>query len=151
MLKIISGGQTGVDRAALDVALALGLSCGGYCPRGRKSEDGTIPEKYPLTETKSDEYSERTRLNVQSGDGTLILTTGRADRGTELTMELCSKFNKPFLEIDLTPEKKKADPGEWLSRNKIRVLNVAGNRESNAPGIYKAAFAFLLEQLASLT
>jgi predicted Rossmann-fold nucleotide-binding protein len=87
MLKVISGGQTGVDRAALDAALTLGIHCGGFCPKGRKSEDGTIPEKYPLVETLNDNYSERTERNVKTADGTLILIAGNPDRGTQLTID----------------------------------------------------------------
>lgn len=73
-LKIVSGGQTGVDRAALDVALELGLPCGGWCPKGRKAEDGVIHSRYPLKETPSEEYNERTTWNVRDSDGTLIVS-----------------------------------------------------------------------------
>src|SRR5436305_1193025 len=83
---IFSGGQTGVDRAALDVALELGIPCSGWCPRGRRAEDGTIPPRYPLQETRSLAYPVRTRWNVRDSDGTLILTRGRPDRGTALTI-----------------------------------------------------------------
>src|SRR5947199_5509021 len=85
--NIVSGGQTGVDRAALDVALELGLPCGGWCPRGRRAEDGPIPAHYPLCETRSPIYPVRARWNVRDSDATLILTRGRADRGTALTRE----------------------------------------------------------------
>ena len=144
MLKIISGGQTGVDRAALDVALKLGIQCGGYCPKGRKSEDGTIPEKYPLTETQSDNYPERTELNVKTADATLILIAGNPDRGTQLTIDLCKRHNKPCLVVDLNDEKALADVTSWIQQNNINTLNVAGNRESISPGIYKSAFEFLV-------
>src|SRR6266571_9073801 len=80
--KIVSGGQTGVDRAALDVALELGIPCGGWCPRGRRAEDGIIPERYPLIETPTTAYPQRTERNVRDSDGTLVLTVGRADGGT---------------------------------------------------------------------
>lgn len=143
MLKIISGGQSGVDRAALDAALQLGISCGGYCPKGRKSEDGAIPEKYPLTETKTDNYAERTELNVKQSDGTFILIFGTPDRGTSLTIELCKRFNKPCLVIDLSHEKPGRDIKSWLQHNRISILNVAGNRESISPGIHKKTYEFL--------
>lgn len=81
LLKIISGGQTGVDRAALDVALELGLPCGGWCPRGRRAEDGVIAERYPLTETRSARYAVRTVRNVRAADGTLVLTRGQPSGG----------------------------------------------------------------------
>ena len=144
MLKIISGGQTGVDRAALDFALTHGIHRGGYCPKGRKSEDGTIPEKYPLTETQSDNYPERTELNVKTGDGTLILIAGDPDRGTQLTIDLCKRYNKPCLVIDLNDEKDRVDIKLWIEKNKIGTMNIAGNRESISPGIQEKAYRFLL-------
>ena len=147
MLKIISGGQTGVDRAALDVALKLGIQCGGFCPKGRKSEDGAIPEKYPLTETQSDNYPERTELNVKTGDATLILIAGNPDRGTQLTIDLCKRHNKPCLVMDLNDEKERVDIKLWIDKNKIGNMNVAGNRESISPGIQEKAYQFLLKTL----
>lgn len=144
MLKIISGGQIGVDRAALDVALQLQMPCGGFCPKGRKSEDGVIPEKYPLTETATDEYSERTALNVKSSDATLVIINRKADRGTSLTISLCQKYHKDHLVIDLSEEKWSIDVLKWIGQNKINILNIAGNRESYSPGISKTAFDFLL-------
>src|SRR3954447_23558628 len=102
--KLISGGQTGVDRAALDVALALGIPCGGWCPKGRKAEDGPIPERYPLTETPSGSYSQRTRWNVRDADATLILTWGQPTSGTLLTVNACRGTDKPHLVLDLADE-----------------------------------------------
>src|SRR5947209_17179443 len=99
--KVVSGGQTGVDRAALDAALELGVPCGGWCPRGRRAEDGPIPERYPLRETSWDGYPQRTEWNVRDSDGTLILTRGEPDRGTALTARLANTQNKPCLVIDL--------------------------------------------------
>jgi hypothetical protein len=150
MLKIISGGQTGVDRAALDVAMQLGIPCGGFCPKGRKSEDGIIPEKYPLIETATDNYPERTELNVKTSDGTVILFIKVLDRGTQLTGELCKRHRKPFLLIDLADEIEHRDVKSWLEKNNIRILNVAGNRESISPGIQQRAHRFLLEILNDL-
>jgi len=146
MLKIISGGQTGVDLAALDVALKLGIHCGGFCPKGRKSENGPIPEKYPLTETRSERYPERTELNVRTSDGTLILIAGNPDRGTELTIDLCKQHNKPWLAIDLNNDNP-PDIKLWIEKNKIDTMNVAGNRESISPGIHQKAYRFLLKIL----
>jgi hypothetical protein len=95
--KIISGGQTGVDRAALDVAIELELPCGGWCPRGRLAEDGTVPDRYPLQETRSAEYAERTERNVIDSDGTLIIATRPLTGGTALTVELAHRRDKPLL------------------------------------------------------
>ncbi len=145
--KVISGGQTGVDRAALDVALELGLACGGWCPKGRRAEDGRIPDRYPLRETPTDAYPQRTEWNVRDAEGTLILTHGRPDRGTALTRKLARRYHNPCLVVDLT---KKASPNRvrtWIVTHGIRVLNVAGPRESSRPGINAQAAAFLRQVL----
>jgi hypothetical protein len=137
--KIISGGQTGVDRAALDVALELGIPCGGWCPKGRKAEDGPISLKYPLKETNSPNYPLRTEKNVREADGTLILTRGPVQGGTALTVQFAVEYEKPHLIIDLDD---KIDPlmvREWGEKNKVKTLNVAGPRESEAPGIFDRA------------
>src|SRR5204862_1053873 len=89
--RVVSGGQTGVDRAALDVALGLGLPCGGWCPKGRRAEDGPLPERYPLRETPWSGYPQRTQWNVRDSDGTLVLLNGEPDRGTRLTIELAAR------------------------------------------------------------
>src|SRR5438876_4889366 len=89
--NIVSGGQTGVDRAALDVALELGIPCGGWCPKGRRAEDGRIPLRYPLEETTLNIYPQRTEWNVRDSDGTLVLTTGRPEGGSALTNELARR------------------------------------------------------------
>ncbi|HXL55935.1 MAG TPA: putative molybdenum carrier protein [Chitinophagaceae bacterium] len=149
-MKIISGGQTGVDRAALDVALELGIECGGFCPKGRRSEDGIIPEKYLLTETTTDQYPERTELNVKTSEGTLVLIDKEADRGTALTISLCKRYHKPCMVIDLLKENQNEDIVDWIKENKITVLNVAGNRESFSPGIWKKAHGFLLRQITKI-
>ncbi|MCD6446738.1 MAG: putative molybdenum carrier protein, partial [Candidatus Marinimicrobia bacterium] len=85
MTKIISGGQTGADRAGLDAAMELNIPVGGWCPKGRKSEDGPIDNKYPLQETTSGDYRVRTERNVKESDGTLIFTLGKPTGGTALT------------------------------------------------------------------
>ena len=149
MIKIISGGQTGVDLAALDVALTLGMPCGGFCPKGRKSEYGTIPEKYPLTESHSDKYPVRTELNVKTSDGTLILIAGQPDRGTQLTIDLCKRHNKPCLVIDLNDEESRVDMKTWINKNGLGTLNIAGNRESVSTGIHEKAYQFLLTKLSA--
>lgn len=140
---VISGGQTGVDRAALDAARENSLPHGGWCPAGRLAEDGPIAEIYPLIETPTAEYAVRTEWNVRDSDGTLILTRESLTGGTRLTAILALRYNKPLLVVDLAritdPEQLSQRIIEWLRLHKIRVLNVAGPRESTCPGIYARA------------
>lgn len=150
-MKIISGGQTGADRAGLDVALALGLSHGGWCPRGRRSEKGLIPHLYELKETESANYPPRTEKNIEESDGTLIFTWGILTPGTRLTIGLCDKHDKPFRRFDLVDNDDKDDEEvssiitNWLIDNEIEVLNVAGTRESKAPGIHSKVYCILVD------
>jgi|SRR6516164_861697 hypothetical protein len=139
LAKIVSGGQTGVDRAALDVARELGIPCGGWCPRGRRAEDGAIPERYPLQETENSAYPQRTEWNVRDSDGTLVLTRGRPRGGTALTIELAGRLEKPCLVVDLDDKCFPAIVQAWADNNRIWILNVAGPRESECPGIYADA------------
>lgn len=148
-LKIISGGQTGVDRAALDVALELGLPCGGWCPKGRRAEDGAIPDRYPLTESDTADYSRRTRLNVRDSDATLILTRGKPDGGTALTARVAAGLGKPQRVIDLGVDASTSEVTDWLLRHHIRVLNIAGPRESRSPGIQAQARRYLRSVLSA--
>ena len=141
--KIISGGQTGVDRAALDIALELGIPGGGWCPRGRKAEDGPIDTRYPIQETASVRYPIRTERNVRESDGTLILTWAQPEGGTALTIKFAQKHKKPYCVVDLSVGGDPKTVKEWGKINRIRVLNVAGPPESNVPGIYDQAIKFL--------
>ncbi len=141
--KIVSGGQTGVDRAALDVALELGIPCGGWCPKGRRAEDGVIPDRYPLQETSSTSYPVRTERNVKDSDGTLILTVGPVTGGTARTVKTAQKSKKPYLEIDLSETGDPEAVRVWSKANQIKTLNVAGPRESEAPGIHGRAVEYL--------
>jgi Circularly permutated YpsA SLOG family len=145
LVRIVSGGQTGVDRAALDAALAAGLGCGGWIPRGRRTEDGPLPATYPLRETRSAAYTERTRLNVRDSDATLILARGEPTGGTALTVTYARQLAKPYrlVDLDLDASVDATATAEWLRQSAIRVLNVAGPRESNNPGVYAAARRFL--------
>lgn len=138
-IKIVSGGQTGVDRAALDVALELGLSCGGWCPKGRRAEDGVIPDRYPLQETPTVAYPERTKWNVRGSDATLILTRGKPDRGTALTLKLARRYRKLRRVVDLRGADSAEAVRAWIVAHAVNTLNVAGPRESKRPGIYRAA------------
>jgi hypothetical protein len=166
---ILSGGQTGVDRAALDVAIELGLEHGGWCPRGRKAEDGPIDDRYQLRETESSEYHVRTQMNVQAADATLILACGDLVGGTKLTETFARRESKPYRIANLNelmdfeehprPTRQQADSSlarrvsdelrAWLARERIAVLNVAGPRESTQPGVYQQACKVLRSLLAS--
>ena len=139
----MSGGQTGVDRAALDVALELGIPCGGWCPKGRRAEDGPIPPQYPLRETPSEDYAQRTEWNVRDSDGTLILCEGVLSGGTAQTAAMAKRLNKPHLILDLTHQPLPSTVLAWLTPSRIAVVNVAGPRESKCPGIYARARPFL--------
>jgi hypothetical protein len=140
-LKIISGGQTGVDRAALDFAMENSVPAGGYCTKDRRAENGTIPEIYPLTELESREYRRRTEANVLESDGTLIFVWKiSSGQGSQSTIMFCEKHQKPYrvCNIDeLSDINNYCDLHQWLVRNEIKILNIAGNRESEDPGIYK--------------
>ena len=142
--KIISGGQTGTDRAALDVAITHGIPCGGWCPAGRKAEDGRIPDRYPLRETDTDNYRDRTRKNILDSDGTLILCPeDEMDAGTLFTYRLCKEIKKPVYVADPADEIQIPHVIKWLIRDNIHIVNIAGPRESNLKGIYEASELFL--------
>lgn len=141
--RVISGGQTGVDRAALDVALELGIPCGGWCPRNRRAEDGEIPPWYPMQETPSRDYRVRTRWNVRDSDATLVLTRGEPRGGTLLTVRLTVALGRPLRVEDLNHDPEPEAVREWLAARRIKVLNVAGPRASEHPGLALQARAFL--------
>ena len=149
--RIVSGGQTGVDQAGLDAAMSLDWPCGGWCPKGRRAENGTIPAEYPLQETESRNYAVRTRWNVRDSDGTLILCSGRLSGGTSLTRKLAVELEKPHLIIDLAGEPDAVTVVDWIESNRIQVLNVAGPRESSVPGIHDLATDFLRTVLLKCT
>ena len=137
--KVVSGGQTGVDRAALDAAIEAGIGCGGWCPRGRRAEDGIIPKRYPLKQTIGSGYFERTRRNVEDANGTLIVAPGELNGGTLATLNYAQRIGKPLLIIDLDElnrERHLTGIIEWLNIHRVKILNVAGPRESGRPGIY---------------
>jgi hypothetical protein len=146
--KVVSGGQTGVDRAALDVARELAIPCGGWCPRGRRAEDGPIPESYLLQETPSAAYPERTAWNVRDSDGTLVVARGRPRGGTALTVSIARRAAKPVMVANLEGGASVSEIRKFILSNEIRVLNVAGPRESEAPGIHDQAAALLREVLS---
>ena len=145
--KVISGGQTGADRAGLDFAIETDLEHGGYVPRGRKAEDGRIDDRYNLFELSTSSYPARTRRNIEESDGTVIFSLNlRLSGGTKLTLDLANKLGKPVLHIYDTRKERISNPDslrleiqaltDFLCSNKIEILNVAGPRESKEPGVY---------------
>lgn len=172
-MRIVSGGQTGVDRAALDAAIASGIAHGGFCPRGRRAEDGVIPPSYGLTEISTEAYPARTAMNVRQAHGTLLLVHGRAgllhSAGTKLTLDICRREGKPWHAADPRRPHHAPRVAGWienlaLSLEKVPgwleelepepgalVVNVAGPRESRCPGIHDETVEFLrmvFEQLS---
>ena len=141
--RIVSGGQTGVDRAALDVAIELGIDHGGWCPRGRLAEDGTIHQKYQLVEMAGSKYPPRTRQNIVDSDATLVLYRKPVGSGTALTMRLCQSVGRPSLCVDLSDPDRNTKIIDWLSTCQPKILNVAGPRESQNEGVYEQVKALL--------
>ncbi len=139
LVRIVSGGQTGVDRAALDAALAAGVDCGGWCPRGRRAEDGPIAPGYPLDETDSEDYRVRTRQNVADSDATVIIYFAGLFGGTAKTRQYCRQLQKPCLLLDgsrLSVTQATADIARFRAANNARSLNFAGPRASGEPRAY---------------
>ena len=153
-LKIVSGGQAGADRAALDAALAAGLKISGFIPKGRWAEDGPIAGSYKgLTETDSSEPAERTRLNVIYSDATVIFSHGKLSGGSMLTWKVARNERKPCLHIDLDRNSDDAAAEKillWLRTTDISELNVAGPRASKDPGIYTGVVRVLAEVFSKL-
>ena len=149
-LKIISGGQTGVDRAALDVALRHGIKCGGWCPAGRLDEFGKIPDCYPVQELQGGGFIERTLQNVKDSDGTVVIYPGELRGGTEQTIRFCVDLKRPHQLIDaseISAEGAANLIADFVRKNKIGILNIAGPRQSEWPEGYdyvsRALSAFL--------
>ena len=145
--KIVSGGQTGVDRAALDWAIAHGIEHGGWCPAGRRAEDGVIPDVYSLQQTPGRSYRQRTRWNVRDSDATLIITPGTELTGGSLFTQECARnLDRPYLHVYPSDEWR-----EWirtfLKTNPVRILNVAGPRNSSAKNLQPFVHEVLDEAL----
>ena len=141
-LKIISGGQTGVDRAALDVALKHRINCGGWCPAGRLDEFGKIPDHYPVQELQGGGLTERTLQNVKDSDGTVVVYPGELRGGTEQTVRFCVDLKRPHQLINassVATEDAAKLIADFVDKNKIIILNVAGPRESEWPEGYDYA------------
>lgn len=158
--SIISGGQTGADRGGLDAAIYLKIPYGGFCPKGRRSEDGIIPKKYNLKETLSSNYLHRTEFNVQNSDATIIFTIGELTGGSLATLEFARKHNKPVLHIDIG-EYSREETVKWILRwfqgdvtkptpPRNCILNVAGQRESKSPGIQEKVKTIMVDVVIEL-
>lgn len=144
--EIVSGGQTGVDRAALDVAIALSIPHSGWCPKNRKAEDGSIPSKYKLNETASESYEERTEQNVIDSDGTLIIVKDAPIGGTLYTIEKAENHKKPYL-ISQSGQDDTQKITDWIVKNNILKLNIAGPRASQTENIYNIAYEIVMSFL----
>lgn len=148
--RIISGGQTGVDRAALDVAIKLGIPHGGWMPKGGRAENGKLSSRYQLTEMSTPSYPKRTEKNVLDSDGTLIISHGRLAGGSALTRKLAKKYGRPWIHVDLDKVSFSHAAGivrAWIEQNDIEILNVAGPRASKDPSIYNSTVKILQDAL----
>lgn len=146
IIKIISGGQTGADQAALDAAIALKIPYGGWLPKGRKTENGPLAQRYALRELTSARYRDRTEKNILTADGTLILSFGPLTGGSALTEALAIRHDRPFLHIDFERVDRTqavALVETWLQTMQVAIVNVAGPRASSEPRIYEAVYALL--------
>lgn len=142
-MKIVSGGQTGVDRGALDAALDCGVEIGGWCPRGRRAEDGVIPARYALVETPQPAYLQRTRWNVRDSDVTLLLHAGEMGAGSRATISFCRELKKPNIIIDMRNREAKDNVIAFLREYSAVTVNVAGPRESGNQGIQERTRHFM--------
>lgn len=163
ILRVVSGGQTGADRGGIDAALYCNVPHSGWCPRGRKAEDGRIPDRYQLQETHSSDYLVRTEANVRDSDATVVFTWGRVSGGSLRTLEFAHAHEKPWIQVDLnSTSREKAvklitdwlegrgdyDHDEYQAQPPANcVLNVAGSRESNADGIQDLVAAVMIDVL----
>lgn len=162
LIKLISGGQTGVDQAALQAAIDSDIKHGGWCPPARVCEIGKIPERYHLIETLDERdlsaleipRSQRTIWNVRDSDGVLIFFDEKrselqSDKGTKLALETANNLGKPFLIIDISKKVSFTEIANWISLNNIEVLNVAGPSENTSPGIYDWVYEVMQEILTN--
>jgi len=152
LTKIVTGGQTGIDRGALDAALEAGFPCGGWAPEGRAAEDGRIPRRYPLQELAGAGYEERTLQNVADSDGTAILYSGKLEGGTRKTMLHCVEHGKPCELLNaerLSPEEAARELLAFVAGNNISLLNVAGPRASKWPQAHQYAHSTVRNLLSA--
>ena len=140
--KIVSGGQTGADQGALAACVREKFPHGGWVPKGRRTERGTVPQQYRMRQHWSRHYPPRTEKNVVDSDGTVVFTFGKPDGGSLLTIDFAKKHGRPWLAVDLNQPREEAVAAvvRWIRRRlpEGAVLNVAGSRRSKAPGIHMA-------------
>lgn len=151
--RIISGGQTGVDRGALDAALACGFPCGGWCPKDRVAEDGRLPDRYPLQELAAGGYRQRTIRNIDGADGTAVIYFGAPEGGTELTLAQCIHRHRPYQLIDaqeIEPQRAAELLKAFIAAHSIGILNFAGPRASRSPEAYAYAVTVVASLLSRL-
>lgn len=150
-ISIRAGAQTGVDRGALDAAMSTGVTCGGWCPLGRRAEDGRIPERYPVQELPDSGYRQRTLRNVTDSDGTVIIYFDTPSGGTELTLALCIKHKKPYLLIDaleLSETRAAERIRAFVIEQRIADLNIAGPRASQQAGAWRYSYETIARLLS---
>ncbi len=152
LTKIISGGQAGADRGGLDFAIEHGIPHGGYCPKGRRSEDGVIPPEYSLTETPSRDYPQRTEWNVRDSDGTAVISiAAELTGGSAKTVRLAEKHGKPCVHLSKDRDGVKAPEllAKFIEQYRIKILNVAGPRASKEPAVGGFVGELLVKAIAS--
>lgn len=150
-MRVISGGQTGVDRGALDAAMDVGVPVGGWCPAGRRDENGKLPQRYAfLKETPQPGYIQRTLWNIRDADVTLILHQGSMGPGTRSTQRLCREKKKEFRVVDMTESTALVVALRFYQDHQVATLNVAGPRESISPGVQERTRAFMRDLLTEL-
>ncbi len=143
VIKILSSGQAGVERAALDVAIATEIDCGGWCAKGRMAEDGPLDAKYPVVETNTMSATKSSEANIRDSDGTLLLVWGKMAGPTLKTAAIAARLNKSLFIANMSENPSVGEIEAWATKSKIKVLNVAGQKASEVPDAYNKAFKFL--------
>ncbi len=147
VIKIVSSGQAGVERAALDVALQNDIACGGWCPKGRRAEDGVVEEKYPVVECDSPSATKVIELNVRDSDGTLLLGWGELAGSNLKVVAIAARMKRPVFYADLKKNPKIEDAEAWATKFNTKVLNVSGPKPSEVINAYDEASLFLRQLL----
>ncbi|MFQ5469944.1 MAG: putative molybdenum carrier protein [Gammaproteobacteria bacterium] len=143
--KIVSGGQTGVDRAALDAAIQQGVPIGGWCPEGRLADDGPIDNRYPLQEVADTDHTVRTEFNVRDSDGSLMIYRDKLHGGTAYALEMAKRMAKPVMAVNLDDSPDPKELIKWIKQNELKTLHIGGQREDTSPGIYGISLALITQ------